>query len=75
VLSCVSSGLTAGCSPIQGVLPAVCRIHNFCINFEWEQAIEPNPSRKKKKKKKKKKFELMIHVFASWKIALPLSSA
>jgi hypothetical protein len=29
VLSCVSSGLVTGCSPFQGVLPIVCKTHNF----------------------------------------------
>jgi hypothetical protein len=32
--------------------PLDCKIHNFIINSEWEQARQPNPSRKKRKKKK-----------------------
>jgi hypothetical protein len=43
VLSCVGSGLATGLSPVQGVLPSVCKIHNFKINFEWEETRVPNP--------------------------------
>jgi hypothetical protein len=41
VLSCVGRGFSTGCSPVQGGLPAVCKIHNFGINSEQEQAKEP----------------------------------
>jgi hypothetical protein len=37
-LSCVSSRLMTGRSPVQGVLPTVYKIHNFRINSEWLQA-------------------------------------
>jgi hypothetical protein len=30
-------------------LPTVCRIHNFRITSEWEQAKESNPPRQKKR--------------------------
>jgi hypothetical protein len=46
VLSCVGSGLVTGWSPVQGVLPIVCKIHNFRINSEWEKYKEPNPLRR-----------------------------
>jgi hypothetical protein len=31
--------------PFEGVIPAVCKIHNFRINSEREHSEEPNPSR------------------------------
>jgi hypothetical protein len=42
VLSCVGNGLATGCSHIQGVVPTVCKINNFLINLEREQAKDPN---------------------------------
>jgi hypothetical protein len=38
MLSYVGSGLVTGWSPIQGVLPTVCKLHNFIIHSEWELA-------------------------------------
>jgi hypothetical protein len=53
VLCCVGSGLAAGWSPVQWVLPTACKILNFRINSERAQAREPTPSKKKNKNKKK----------------------
>jgi hypothetical protein len=41
MLSCVGRGLASGWSPVQGIPPAVCKIHRFRINSEWRQAREP----------------------------------
>jgi hypothetical protein len=49
VLFYVRSGLAMGWWPVQGVLPTVYEIQILeLINSEWEQAREPNPSRKRK---------------------------
>jgi hypothetical protein len=53
-LSYIECGLATVRLP---VLPTGCKIQNFIINSEWEQAREPTPSRKKKKKKKKEEEE------------------
>jgi hypothetical protein len=37
--------------PLEEVLPTVCKVHNFRIDYEREHANEANPSRWKKKKK------------------------
>jgi hypothetical protein len=37
VLSCLSSGLVMGWSPVQGVLPTVYQIYNFKINSELDR--------------------------------------
>jgi hypothetical protein len=42
VLSCIDSGLAAGRSPVQGILPTVYKIHSFRINSDWGQAREPS---------------------------------
>jgi hypothetical protein len=47
VLSRVGSGLATGLLSVQGVLPTVCKVHNFRINSEWEHARGPNPLRYK----------------------------
>jgi hypothetical protein len=47
LLSCAGNGLTDLCTR---VLPTVYKLCNFRINYEWEQAREPNSLKKKKKK-------------------------
>jgi hypothetical protein len=43
VVLCVCRGFAMGRPPVQGVLSTVCKVHNFAINSEWEQAKEKNP--------------------------------
>jgi hypothetical protein len=50
VLSFLVSGFATGLSSVQGVIPTICKIHNFRINFDWKDIKEPNPSRQKKEK-------------------------
>jgi hypothetical protein len=45
VLSCIGIGLAMGLSAVQGALPTFYKIHNFRINFEFEQARGAKPSR------------------------------
>jgi hypothetical protein len=42
VLSCVCSGLATGLSPVQRVIPSVCKINKFRNNSEWEETRAPN---------------------------------
>jgi hypothetical protein len=58
VLPCVGSGLATGWSPVQGVLPTVCKIHiSELTNSGWAQARAPNPSGKRKKMTRKEEAE------------------
>lgn len=41
----VGSGLATGLWPVRGVMPTICKIHNFIINSERELVREHDPSR------------------------------
>jgi hypothetical protein len=43
VLSCAGRGLATGWSPIQGVLPTLCKIHSFTLILNWCRLVS-NPS-------------------------------
>jgi hypothetical protein len=45
VLFRVGSSVATGWPPVHGVLPTGCKIQNFIISSEWEQARQPNRSR------------------------------
>jgi hypothetical protein len=60
--------------PSKGALPTLDKIHNFRINYEWEQSREHNPSRYKRfsiiyavseyeitENNQDPKFETMVH--------------
>jgi hypothetical protein len=45
VLSCIGIGLVTGWSPVQLVLPTLCKIHSFRIISERDHARGSNPSK------------------------------
>jgi hypothetical protein len=74
MLSCVGSDLATGSSPMQGVLPTICNIHNFIINSKWEQARQPNPSKKNNNNEKTDVHILLSSAYIIPHISLPYAN-